>query len=151
MWSRIKYCHGLYPAHMCSKIASRVISRTSSKVWCGIIRGQSSLRDDLAVWLSHTSSVLPWSGMPKVRMYDTFVSSLQHAAIGHIIKLNVMDNQASQIIKKISPHSIITIVFMWPGEQSKYLRIILSVNFPQQIANSCYSYRTDLPCRLKIP
>ena len=26
----------------------------------------------------HTSSVGPWSGMPKVRLYDTFLGSLHH-------------------------------------------------------------------------
>ncbi len=43
-----------------------------------MIRGQSSLRADLVVWLSHTTSVWPWSGMPKVRMYGAFISGLWH-------------------------------------------------------------------------
>jgi hypothetical protein len=26
----------------------------------------------------HTSSIWPWSGMPKVRLYDTFLGGLHH-------------------------------------------------------------------------
>ncbi len=36
------------------------------------------LRADSVVWLSHTSSVQPWSGAPKVRLYD-FLGSLRHS------------------------------------------------------------------------
>ncbi len=35
-------------------------------------------RADSLVWLSHMSSILPWSGAPKVRLYDTFLGSLHH-------------------------------------------------------------------------
>ncbi len=34
------------------------------------------LRADSVVWLSHRSSVWPWSGAPKVRLYDTFLGGL---------------------------------------------------------------------------
>ncbi len=59
-------------------MCSRITSRTSSRVWCGTFRGQSSLRADSAVWLSHTSSVWPWSGAPKARLYSTFIGGLRH-------------------------------------------------------------------------
>ncbi len=61
-------------------MCSRITSRTTSRVWCGMIWSQSSLRADSAVvWLSHTSSVQPWSGGPKVRLYGTFIGGLRHA------------------------------------------------------------------------
>ncbi len=63
-----------YLVHICS----RVTSSTTSRVWCGTFRVQSSLRADLAGWLSCTSSVWPWSGAPKVWMYSTFLSGLRH-------------------------------------------------------------------------
>ncbi len=37
----------------------------------------SNLRADLVVWLSHTSSVWPWSGAPKVSLNSTFIGGLQ--------------------------------------------------------------------------
>ncbi len=37
------------------------------------------LRADSVVWLSHLSSVSPWSGAPKLRLYDTFLGSLRHS------------------------------------------------------------------------
>ncbi len=36
------------------------------------------LRADSVVWLSHTSSIWPLSGAPKVLLYDTFLGSLRH-------------------------------------------------------------------------
>ncbi len=39
----------------------------------GTIRIHSSLRADSVVWLSHTSSVWPWSDAPKVPLYGTKV------------------------------------------------------------------------------
>ncbi len=60
-------------------ICSRVTSRTTSRVWCGTFRVQSSLRADLAVWLSHMSSIWPWSGVPKVRLYSTFINGIRHS------------------------------------------------------------------------
>ncbi len=59
---------------MCSSITSR----TTSRVWRGTIQSQSSLRADSVVWLSHTSSVWPWSGTQKVRLYGTFIGGLWH-------------------------------------------------------------------------
>ncbi len=58
-------------------MCSRITSRTSSRVWRGTFWGQSSLRADSAVWLSHTSSIWPWSGTPKVCLYGTFISGIQ--------------------------------------------------------------------------
>jgi hypothetical protein len=37
------------------------------------------LRADSVVWLSHMSSIWPWSGAPKVRLYDTFLGGLRHS------------------------------------------------------------------------
>ncbi len=37
------------------------------------------LRADSVVWLSHTSSIWPWSGAPKVFLYDTFLDGLRQA------------------------------------------------------------------------
>ncbi len=56
---------------------SRRTSRTTSRVWCGAIWRIRHLRADSVVWLSHTSSIWPWSGAPKVRLYDTFLGSLR--------------------------------------------------------------------------
>ncbi len=44
--------------------------------------GARHLRADSVVRLSHTSSIWPWSGAPKVRLYDTFLGGLHqcHAA-----------------------------------------------------------------------
>ncbi len=38
-----------------------------------------AIRADSVVWLSHTSSIWPWSGAPKVCLYDTFLGSLRHS------------------------------------------------------------------------
>ena len=40
--------------------------------------GACHLRADSVVWLSHTSSIRPWSGTPKVHLYDTFLGGLRH-------------------------------------------------------------------------
>ncbi len=36
-------------------------------------------RADSVVWLSHTSSIWPWSGAPKVPLYSTFLGGLRQA------------------------------------------------------------------------
>ncbi len=36
------------------------------------------LRADSVVWLSNTSSIWPWSGVPKVHLYNTFLGGLHH-------------------------------------------------------------------------
>jgi hypothetical protein len=57
-------------------ICSRITWRVSSRIWCGEMWCVCHLRADSVVWLSHTSSVWPWSGMPKVRLYGTFLGGL---------------------------------------------------------------------------
>ena len=59
---------------------SQPSSRTTSRVWRGAIWRVHHLRADSVVWLSHTSSVWPWSGTPKVHLYNTFLGSLHHLA-----------------------------------------------------------------------
>ncbi len=61
-----------------SRVNSRISSRVSSRIWHGAIWHIRHLRADSVVWLSHTSSVWPWSGAPKVRLYDTFLGGLHH-------------------------------------------------------------------------
>jgi hypothetical protein len=56
---------------------SRITSRVSSRIWCGAIWRVHHLRADSVVWLSHTSSIWPWSGAPKVCLYDTFLGGLR--------------------------------------------------------------------------
>ncbi len=59
-----------------SRVSSRITSRVSSRIWgCAIWRVPHP-RADSVVWLSHTSIVWPWSGAPKVRLYNTFLGSL---------------------------------------------------------------------------
>ncbi len=60
----------------CSWITSRTTSRVSSRIWHGTIFHVRHLRADSVVWLSHTSSIWPWSGAPKVHLYDTFLGGL---------------------------------------------------------------------------
>ncbi len=55
----------------CSRITSKVTSRTTYRVWSGAISHVRHLRADSVVWLSYMSSVWPRSGAPKVRLYDT--------------------------------------------------------------------------------
>jgi hypothetical protein len=59
-----------------SRITSRITSRVSSRIWRGGIWRVRHLRADSEVWLSHTSSIWPWSGAPKVRLYNTFLGGL---------------------------------------------------------------------------
>ncbi len=73
-------------------MCSRITSRTSSRVWRGTFQGQSSLRADLALWLSHTSSIWPWSGAPKVRLYATFISGIQQIDQG--LNIILIENMA---------------------------------------------------------
>jgi hypothetical protein len=61
----------------CSRITSRITSRVSSRIWRGALWRVHHLRADSEVWLSHTSSIWPWSGTPKVRLYDTFLGVLR--------------------------------------------------------------------------
>ncbi len=56
---------------------SRIISRVSSRIWCGAMWCICHLRANSVVWLSHTSSIWPWSGMPKVWLYNTFLGGLR--------------------------------------------------------------------------
>ncbi len=58
---------------------SRITSRISSRIWCGAMWHICHLRADSVVWLSHTSSIWPWSGAPKVWLYDTFLGGLRHS------------------------------------------------------------------------
>ena len=44
--------------------------------WPLRVEWQVHLRADSVVWLSHTYSIWSWSGVPKVRLYGTFVSGL---------------------------------------------------------------------------
>ncbi len=89
MWSRIKDVMVFIPStcsritsrvssRMTSRVNSRINSRVSSRIWCGAIWHVSHLRADSVVWLSHTSSVWPWSGAPKVRLCNTFQGGLHH-------------------------------------------------------------------------
>ncbi len=39
------------------------------------------LRADSVVELSHKSSIYPWLGVPKVRLYDTFLGSLRQCKL----------------------------------------------------------------------
>ncbi len=41
------------------------------------------LRADSVVWLSHTSSIWPWSGAPKNTMYNTFLGSLHQSTTNY--------------------------------------------------------------------
>ncbi len=68
----------------CSRITSRITSRVSSRIWRGAIWRVHHLRANSEVRLSHMSSVWPWSGTPKVRLYNTFLGSLrQKLILGH--------------------------------------------------------------------
>ncbi len=60
---------------------SRITSRTTSRVWCGVIWQVHHLRADSVVWLSHMSRVWPWSGAPKVHLYDTFLGDLRQSLV----------------------------------------------------------------------
>ncbi len=62
----------------CSSITSRV----SSRIWRGAMWRICHLRADSVVWLSHTSSIWPWSGEQKVWLYDTFLGGLHHLPPG---------------------------------------------------------------------
>ncbi len=57
---------------------SRITSRVSSRILRGAMWHVCHLRADSVVWLSHKSSFWPWSGAPKVRLYDTFLGGLRH-------------------------------------------------------------------------
>ncbi len=61
--------------------SSRITSRVNSRLWRGAMWRVCHLRADSVVWLSHMSSVWPWSGMPKVLLYGTFLGGLRHDPI----------------------------------------------------------------------
>ncbi len=56
---------------------SRITSRVSSRIWRGVMWCIYHPRADSVVWLSHTSSVWPWSGVPIVHLYDNFLGGLR--------------------------------------------------------------------------
>jgi hypothetical protein len=51
----------------------------------------------------HTSSVQPWSGMPKVRLYDTFLGSLRHLP-PRMKNHHGLNEEKKHISKKIISH-----------------------------------------------
>ncbi len=67
----------------CSRVTSRLTSRITSRVWRGMIWHVRHLRADSVVWLSHKSSVWPWSGMPKVHLYNTFLGGLHQCFLSY--------------------------------------------------------------------
>ncbi len=69
-----------------SWVSSRITSRVSSRVWHGAMWRVCHPRADSVVWLSHMSSIWPWSGVPKVRFYDTFLGGLRHKITWRIQK-----------------------------------------------------------------
>ncbi len=75
MWSRTKYySHGLYPNLM---IKNNFKKKFKNLTWRDVARlSCQSWLSSLAP--SHVSSVWPWSGAPKVRLYDTFLGGLRH-------------------------------------------------------------------------
>ncbi len=60
------------------------------------------LRADSVVWLSHTSRVLPWSGAPKVRLYDTFLGGLRHSPPQMKNQCGSMRKKTIQVTKIVS-------------------------------------------------
>ncbi len=56
---------------------SRITSRVSSRIWPAAMWCICHLRADSVVWLSHTSSVWPLSGVPKVHLNNTFLGGLR--------------------------------------------------------------------------
>ncbi len=87
----------------CSRTTSRITSRVSSRIWRGAIWRVSHLRADSEVRLSQTSSVWPWSGVPKVCLYDTFLGGL-----------------CQEDFKRNIPH-----------KQTRHLKVLFTVNAPQ--------------------
>ncbi len=76
---------------------SSITSRVSSKIWCGAILRVCHVRADSAVWLPLTSSNWPWSGTPKVRLYDTFLGGLRQSwGITPLLVLNLVTKVATE-------------------------------------------------------
>ncbi len=91
----------------CSRVTSRLTSRTTSRVWCDVIWCIRHLRADSVVWLSHTSSIWPWSGTPKVRLYNTFLGGLRQSYQAQHCPADVAsaDNQTGLPIGLVLVHS----------------------------------------------
>ncbi len=58
----------------------------------------------------HTSSVWPWSGMPKVRLYDTFLGGLRHLP-PRMKNQHGLNEENNHIGKKRIPH--VWVLLMW--------------------------------------
>ncbi len=76
----------------CSRIASRV----SSRIWRGVMWHVCYLRADSVVWLSHTYSIWPWSGVPKVWLYNTFLGGLRHLWTTYIPTAFLADTEETE-------------------------------------------------------
>ncbi len=63
-----------------------------------------------AEYQCHTSSIWPWSGMPKVRLYNTFLGGLRHYP-PRIKKQHGLNEEKNHIGKKIISH--VWVLVMW--------------------------------------
>ncbi len=68
--------HGFQdPVHKTPRLHPRIYPR----LWRGAIWRIRHHRADSVVWLSHMSSIWPWWGTAKARLYGTFIGGLWHA------------------------------------------------------------------------
>ncbi len=123
----------------CSRITSRITSRVSSRIWCGAIWRICHLRADSEVWLSHTSSIWPWSGAPKVHLYDTFLVGLLQDHNKHVINgllgKALADKEGLDLWKAIIQHTGTSpgTTFIWGSKPINGLWISSDLD----ISNAC--------------
>jgi hypothetical protein len=60
------------------------------------------------VWLSHTSSIWPWSGAPKVHLYNTFLGGLHHGSTDY----SVVENDSSDSSIKLSAKYMVGLMLL---------------------------------------
>ncbi len=79
------------------------------------------LRADSVVWLSHTSSVWPWSGVPKVRLYNTFLGGLRHSPPQMKNQHGLNEEKTfigNKIISQLSPCDVTCVVSLDTNNQA---------------------------------
>ncbi len=110
----------------CSRITSRITSRVSSRIWHGAIWHVRHLRADSEVWLSHTSSVWPWSGAPKVFLYDTFLGGLHQLCCVVLCCVVLLCPVVLCVVTWAGLATILVVKWYWPSQNDQLLHAYIT-------------------------
>ncbi len=124
-----------------SRVNSRITSRVSSRIWRGTIWRVCHLRAASVVWLFHASSIWPWSGVPKLRLYNTFLGGLRHL-LPQMKNQHGLNEDKTFIGKKWSLNWVLVMWHVWLvwilTTKHKFLKRV--ENFERYVIFSCHYF-----------